>query len=1282
MRPSGRALSVVCTLAFFALPAASASRPANASAIESTARLPLVFERNDGQFDESVRFLSRGAGYAVALTKDGTSLQIERADGWRNVAMRFVGADVNGAMQGENMTRGKVHYLRGNDRAQWRRDVPMFERVRWSAYQGIDIVFYGKGQKLEYDVVVAPHADPENVSLAFEGVSRVAIEDDGSLALHVAGEVIRHSKPFTYQDVDGRRVEIASEYVADRDGRISFAVGEYDRKRPLVIDPSLVYSTYIPGARSLAVDAAGNAYLTMNLPGGYFPATPGTISSYPRETTAMVMKIDPTGAEIVYLTYIDSAGNEFPYDIVVDGAGNAYILGDRYPTSSGEAAASHGFPVTSNGWITRTFTSVTSGYRAVSFITQLNADGSDILYSTFHPRLRQTGWADLTLDGDGNIVIAGTLEAGGAPTTAGSIDATVHETTGYVTRIDPTPSSCTPTTFLTGVTIEVNCSESLLAATLFGDEDGERLNALAVDAQGAVYIAGNGEIPGYVTANAFQSTDILTDSAPAFVAKLNPSLTSIEYFTYLREETVSGVGARPEIIDIAVDAAGRAHVVGQGASTGFPTTANAFLTTSGPADAAFYTSLNATGTGIEYSTLIGTAGGEGGFSEGRGIALRVENEVLYAYIAGEHAATTSFPTTADSIQDDTPDTTWDDLFLIKMQPSAANGPASRIWATLLGGSVYEEIHNGGVALDSFGNAYVAGYTGSADYPLTEGSLQWGLENHPGGFLTKISNLAGAKYTGSPDTDGDGLDEHDDNCTSVSNSSQTDTDGDYTGDACDHCPAFWSDDANIDNDGDGDGDACDNCTFVANANQADSDADGVGDICDDGPPTHARGKVVYEGYDSETSRFIVTIANADGTGAVNLSTAPEFDDWKPTFSADGTKILFISTRPDNTATRLYTANADGSAQTLVPNSPEVDVGVRPQLSPDGTKIAYGGALSYDGALMVMNANGSGEPLALAGMTGNQISWSPDGSSISYLKRIASIEYVHIINSDGTGETTLHPGSAASFSPNGQLIAFIYGGQPHLMNRDGTGVRPLRMSIDYPDDFFIEWTPDGKELTTEEGLESDLWSIGVATRVTTRLTNTAANKGPHSWQPVGPPTLTATTTSSSAVAVSWSAVSGATTYTLERKVDGGSYTIVNAAIAGTTFNNSGLAADKAYLYRVKANTGLSTAYSNIDHAVTTAFTDSPLTAGATIKALHVTQLRTAINALRNSTGLSAQTFTDSTLNGVRIKATHLLQLRDALTDALATLGKLATYTDAAPAGVKVKAVHIQEIRDLLK
>src|SRR5256885_385290 len=263
--PSCRILVLFPFLAGFVFPAAAST---DARVSESYGKLPLHFEANRGQTDKAVRFLARGAGYGLYLTngeavlvlakpnpdakRDGHGAQARPEAPAKSVALRMnlVGAARKPLVSGLEELPGKANYFIGNDRAQWRTNVPTYAKVHYrNVYPGIDLVYYGNQRQLEYDFVVAPGADPKRIVLGFKGANKLEIDAQGNLVLHAAGGDIRQHKPIVYQEMDGVRTDIEGGYVLKGAKRVGFKLAAFDRNRPLIIDPVLAYSTYLGGIR-------------------------------------------------------------------------------------------------------------------------------------------------------------------------------------------------------------------------------------------------------------------------------------------------------------------------------------------------------------------------------------------------------------------------------------------------------------------------------------------------------------------------------------------------------------------------------------------------------------------------------------------------------------------------------------------------------------------------------------------------------------------------------------------------------------------------------------------------------------------------------------------------------------------------------------------------------------------------------------------------------------------------------------------------------------------------
>ena len=314
-------------------------------------KLPMMFQANAGQTDERVKFMARGAGYSLFLTptesvfvmsRRGHESEIARSESQAVLRMKLIGANAQASVKGVDEMATKVNYFMGNDSAKWHVDVPTYGRVRYSeVYPGVDLVYYGNQQQLEYDFLVAPGADWRRIALTFGGAKEVEVDEaSGDLLLRTSLGVLRQHQPQVYQEVDGARRVISGRYVKHLGGEIGFDVASYDTTKPLVIDPTLAYSTYLggsgasqgdnvggDGATSMAVDSSGSVYVTGFTDSTDFPTTSGSYqSTYPGGSSCtFITKLNPTGTALVYSTYL---GASFPTGIALDASGNAYIAGE------------------------------------------------------------------------------------------------------------------------------------------------------------------------------------------------------------------------------------------------------------------------------------------------------------------------------------------------------------------------------------------------------------------------------------------------------------------------------------------------------------------------------------------------------------------------------------------------------------------------------------------------------------------------------------------------------------------------------------------------------------------------------------------------------------------------------------------------------------------------------------------------------------------------------------------------------------------------------------------
>ena len=389
-------------------------------------QLPLIFEANQGQADSRVKFLARGTGYSLFLDETSAVLTMQTARSapdQQYVRMKLVGANSAAATSGTNPLPGKSNYIFGNDPQRWHTGVPQFAGVRYqSVYPGIDLVFYGKEGRLEYDFKVAPGADPSLAELQFEGADKLKLsggdliltgEDDGGLRLQA---------PHIYQRDGDRQTPVAGRFVLRAGNRVAFEIGSYDRSRELIIDPVLDFSTYFGGSGtetspSVSVNGNGNIYIvgTTTSPQSSFPdaawtSIPTTLTITPAGPSHIfVAEINPSTSTVVYETFIGGSGSDSSIGISVDGQGDAFIAGNTtspdFPTtgeyyqSAPEAKSTQCASVTC--------TSV--------FVSELNPGGSALSYSSYLSGNGNDQASGMTIDLNGDAFVTGTTTSDDTP---------------------------------------------------------------------------------------------------------------------------------------------------------------------------------------------------------------------------------------------------------------------------------------------------------------------------------------------------------------------------------------------------------------------------------------------------------------------------------------------------------------------------------------------------------------------------------------------------------------------------------------------------------------------------------------------------------------------------------------------------------------------------------------------------------------------------------------------------------------------------------------------------
>ena len=719
---------LLCTLTAQAVSEPSSTTPSKARVAENYGKLPLRFEANEGQVrgkgatDPGVQFSARGAGYAVYLTNKEAILALRSANndaGADVLRMQLSGAHATLSAQGLDQLSGKSSYFIGNDASQWHRDVPAYARVRYAdVYDGIDLVYYGNQRQLEYDFVVAPHADARPIRLHFDGAETVKVTADGNLEITAQSGQIAFHKPVIYQVEEGRRRAITGGFQLRADNSIGFAIGNYNHDLPLVIDPTLVYSTYLGGTDSdimnaIAVDSSGDAYVTGTTASSNYPVTTGAFQT--TFSTCFVTKLNPTGTALLYSTFLggsgSSSGGDTGWSIAVDSAGDAFITGSTYSTN---------FPTTTGAYQTTNKAAAVGS--PTSFVSKLNPTGTKLLYSTYLGGSRGDFAYSIAIDSSGDAYIGGGTYSADFPVTAGVVQPTnkSYPDEGwnlFVTKLNPAGSALIYSTYIGGS----------------GDYGSPTNVVLAIDTSGDAYVATtvlSTDFP--VTSGAFQPHNNSTGRGNMTLSKLNPTATKLTYATYLGGSS-SGYGDDTPY-GLAVAASGNAFLSGTTWETNFPTTTGALQTTNhnggNGLSAGFVTKMNATGTALIYSTYLSGSGSD------RAHALAIDSSGD-AFITGT-AGSTDFPVTSNAYQTTNPAAFNDGavVFLTELNPAGA----SLVYSTYFGGANSFSDTGNGIVLGAGGTVYLTGYTGASNFPITPSAYEstFNSTNFTTGFVSELT----------------------------------------------------------------------------------------------------------------------------------------------------------------------------------------------------------------------------------------------------------------------------------------------------------------------------------------------------------------------------------------------------------------------------------------------------------------------------------------------------------------------------------------------------------------
>ena len=676
---------------------------------------PIAFEENRGQTASGAAYHLHRDSMDASFVRDGVDLKVgsgKQADS--PLHLRFVGG--SGSPEGKDQLTGHANYLIGPDASSWVRNIPLYSRVNYpNLYPGISLSFYGNEKDLEHDFQVAPGADPRQIAFRIDNSANLQLLPDGDLRVDASSGALTLRKPVAYQITAGRRKAVDAEFDVAPDQAVRFKIGAYDRNAPLVIDPVLVFATYLGGTSTdiiyaATTDASGDVLVTGSTSSTDFPLKnpeQGTMATCQSGgcTEAFVTKFAPDGKTLIYSTYLGGSGGDLGTAIKVDASGDAII---------GGISGSHDFPHAG---------SIGSPNCQINqncfFLASLKADGSALNYSGLigGEQGNYAGNANsvIALDSAGDAYLAGVTDDPNFQITPGTLASSVI---GYpydemfVLKVDPTGK--------------------LIYSTVVpgnGPTDPEQTynnafypTGLAVDASGNVTASGWGGLglpttSGVVTAD-FPNPSVNVESPSAgLVLQLNATASAINFASYLPGTDLEG--------GLAVDSEGDLWFAGTTSETNLPVSANAYQktpsTTKGnsSSESGYILELTPKATKVIAATYLDGSGQsqQQEYSTFSAIALDSKSNVWVGGMTGS----TDFPLQDPFV------TEWEytefsaDMIVAEMSSDLSKvefGSFLNSTDLVYGGSTF-----GALTVDSSDHVIATGYTNSADFPTTAGSFE-------------------------------------------------------------------------------------------------------------------------------------------------------------------------------------------------------------------------------------------------------------------------------------------------------------------------------------------------------------------------------------------------------------------------------------------------------------------------------------------------------------------------------------------------------------------------------
>lgn len=634
------------------------------------------FQQNGGQVDPSIEYYIAGMGVQATFSRSSFSYHVMSEDHLSGETIMVTFREANDVIpEGREPTGHAANYLLNDDPADWVLGAGSYRSIVYrDLYDGVDLAFICQGTTLKYQFEVSPGADPSSIRLVYDGAREVTLDDEtGELVLQLNERALREDRPVAFQNRSPSRVAVSSRYSLISSTEVTFSLGYFDRRLPLVIDPGLEMSTYLGGGYQedpwdMDRDGSGNIYVTGRTKSLNFTTTAGAYStSNSGLWDAFLYKFDPTGTRLLYSTYLGGSRDDEAQAVEVDGNGSAWVCG--YTKSTDFPMSSSPFENTSNG-------------ATDAFVARIGPQGDKLMYSTYIGGSNSERALDLSMNGTDAVRCVGLTTSTDYPISSNALYSQYNGgTDGFVTELNTS-------------------TNTLVYSTYIGGSAYDYIQACDVDANGTLYCTGMTESLDFpVTSGSFIDQKQNTDP-DGFALKLSPDGQSLVYSTF-----VGGWGD-DSAMDIQVDRDGNVYVVGH-TTGGIQVTQGAYDKVKDGYNDGYVLKLNATGSGAIYFTYIG--GNDSEYVYG----LIVDKQGR-AVITGL-TASRDYPTTDDAY-DSTPNgPNPADAFITRFSKDGS----SLDYSTLFGGTSGESGY--ALELDGNGRIILAGSTGSNDLPTVIGT---------------------------------------------------------------------------------------------------------------------------------------------------------------------------------------------------------------------------------------------------------------------------------------------------------------------------------------------------------------------------------------------------------------------------------------------------------------------------------------------------------------------------------------------------------------------------------